>query len=236
MKIIDEKGRLFGKINLIDFLAIIFLLSLTPVFYFGYKIATKKPAVIVGAPKAEPAPLIIKKNTVEVEFNFDLRRLDPQTVSLMVAGDKEIDENGQTIGEIISLEKFEPQLYYFSMGATTQKIVDPVLKHAVATLRLRVESKHEDEVYYKDKRIKYDSGIDFITDKYQVEAFYIPPTPPPKKVDLMSTEREMAALWKEIDFMKNEEISWLFERVDNIEMFLKSSGLKIRSKDDKKKR
>lgn len=43
MKIIDEKGRLFGKINLIDFLAVLFLLSLTPMFYFGYKIYSKKP-------------------------------------------------------------------------------------------------------------------------------------------------------------------------------------------------
>lgn len=32
MKIIDEKGRLFGKINVIDFLVILFVVSLLPMF------------------------------------------------------------------------------------------------------------------------------------------------------------------------------------------------------------
>lgn len=38
MKLIDEKGRLFGKINVIDFLVILSLISLTPMLYYGYKI------------------------------------------------------------------------------------------------------------------------------------------------------------------------------------------------------
>lgn len=45
MKIIDEKGRLFGKINLIDFMVIVFFLCLTPMFWFGYKIFTKAPTL-----------------------------------------------------------------------------------------------------------------------------------------------------------------------------------------------
>ena len=44
MKIIDQKGRLLGKINVIDFLAIIFFLSFVPMFYFGYKNLHKKPS------------------------------------------------------------------------------------------------------------------------------------------------------------------------------------------------
>lgn len=43
MKIIDEKGRLFGKINIIDFLVILFLLCILPGFYFGYQILTERP-------------------------------------------------------------------------------------------------------------------------------------------------------------------------------------------------
>ncbi len=42
MKIIDEKGILFGKINVIDFLVVIFFLALIPMFYFGYKLYTKR--------------------------------------------------------------------------------------------------------------------------------------------------------------------------------------------------
>lgn len=50
MKIINEQGMVgFGKyrINIIDLLVCIFLLSLTPMFWFGYKLSTKKPPVPV---------------------------------------------------------------------------------------------------------------------------------------------------------------------------------------------
>lgn len=36
IKIIDERGKLFGIINAMDFLVILFLFFLTPMFYFGY--------------------------------------------------------------------------------------------------------------------------------------------------------------------------------------------------------
>lgn len=38
MAIIDKRGFIFGKINLIDFLVILFIVCLTPMFWFGYKI------------------------------------------------------------------------------------------------------------------------------------------------------------------------------------------------------
>lgn len=44
--IVEEKGRLFSKIKIIDLLTILFLLGLTPMFYFSYRlIIQKKPAV-----------------------------------------------------------------------------------------------------------------------------------------------------------------------------------------------
>lgn len=58
MKIIDEKGRLFGKINVIDFLVIFILFCLVPMFYFGYKILTKKTIVIT--PELEEVILKVK--------------------------------------------------------------------------------------------------------------------------------------------------------------------------------
>lgn len=41
MKFIDSKGRLFGWCNVIDFLAVIFILSLSYCLYLGYKIFIK---------------------------------------------------------------------------------------------------------------------------------------------------------------------------------------------------
>ena len=46
--IIDDKGMLniFGwRINIIDFLVLLFVLCLTPAFYFGWKIMTKSQEV-----------------------------------------------------------------------------------------------------------------------------------------------------------------------------------------------
>lgn len=42
MKIIDENGRLFKSINVIDAVVVVFLLSLIPVFYFGYRVYKEK--------------------------------------------------------------------------------------------------------------------------------------------------------------------------------------------------
>ncbi len=42
MKIVDEKGRLFGKINVIDFLVVLFLACLIAMFYFGYITINKR--------------------------------------------------------------------------------------------------------------------------------------------------------------------------------------------------
>lgn len=47
MKFIDEKGRLFGKWNIIDFLVVIFILCLTPMGYYAWKLC-KAPKTTIG--------------------------------------------------------------------------------------------------------------------------------------------------------------------------------------------
>ncbi len=37
--LIDTKGRLFGKVNIIDFIVLLFLIGLIPMLYYGYKLA-----------------------------------------------------------------------------------------------------------------------------------------------------------------------------------------------------
>ncbi len=51
IKIIDDKGMLFGKINIIDFMVIFLLLfTILPMFYYGYK--------LYKMPKYQPSPSI----------------------------------------------------------------------------------------------------------------------------------------------------------------------------------
>lgn len=144
MKIIDDKGRLFGLINLVDFLVLLFLLAMMPTLYFGYKIMTQKPVV------QEPFGDDIK----EIQLNCRLIRLEPDVAELISVGDKEIDGKGRIIGEIIGLDASEP---YKEEAA---------LKQRAAALRLKGQLKGCD-IYYKDKAIDSGLNIDFETDKYK---------------------------------------------------------------------
>ena len=84
MKIIDEKGRLCGKINVIDFLAILFLFCLTPIFYLWYKISQHNQKPILDEPKA----------STDVDLYCKFIKVNPEIPKLIAIGDKEIDENG----------------------------------------------------------------------------------------------------------------------------------------------
>ena len=173
MRIIDEKGRLFGKINLIDFLVILLLLFLMPVFYFGYKLVNKKPVIES-----------LKKEFIEIETDCTLIKLEPEVLKVISIGDKEQDESGQVIGEIISLGQSEPYRYEFDIGGE-QKITeeDPVLKQVEARLKLMAEVK-EDKPYYKDREIRVGLPFEFKTDKYTLNAI------PIKKKEFIETEMD----------------------------------------------
>ena len=158
MKLIDEKGRLFGKINVIDFLVVLFLLCLMPMFYFGYKIMTKKP--MVEAPQ--------KREFVEIIIDCRFIKLKPEVLDAILVGDKELDENGQVIGQIVSLGESKPYMLEFSIGKGQKMVIeDVILKQIEAKVKLKVEVK-KDKLYYKDKVIKIASPLDFKTNKYSL--------------------------------------------------------------------
>ena len=159
MKIIDDRGKLFGKINVIDFASILFLLSLVPMFYFGYKILTDKPRVITRG-----------KVFIETEIDCQLIKIKPELVNIISIGDKELNENGETIGEIVSLGKSMLYKYEFDIGQN-QKIIkeDPILKQIEARLRLKVEVKKE-KPFYKDREIRIGSPLEFKANNFAITA------------------------------------------------------------------
>lgn len=160
MKIIDDKGRLFNKLNVIDFLAIIFLLSLSPMFYFGYKLYHSQP-------DAETP----KKQFIEIELDFIFKNIHPEVLNLIAAGDKEIGNDKEVVGEILTLGKAMPFNYEVVIGSDKKVITDSVLKDLPATLRIKAEVK-QNNLYYKDRIVTNSSPIDFVTDKYRLAAFY----------------------------------------------------------------
>ena len=163
MKIIDEKGRLFGKINVIDFFVILFLFCLAPMFYFGFKIFTKKPVPVQEE----------KRDFVDIEILCNFIRLMSEDAKLVAIGDKEVDENGALMGQIIWLGEVKPYKHKFDIGiGNVQTIEDSTLKELPVRLKLNVETK-DGSVYYKDKKITLDSPIDFKTEKYTLIALPI---------------------------------------------------------------
>lgn len=160
---IDEKGRLFGKINVIDFLVILFFISLFPIFYFSYNSYSARRRTEINE-QSEKAVFI------KLEISCEFAMLDPEIVKLIAVGDKELDENNEVIGEIIWVGEARQQQYKLDIKAKEKLIqTDPFLKNV--SIRLRVKAKiKNDTIYYKDRQIAVNSPIIFRTDKYTLEA------------------------------------------------------------------
>lgn len=110
-----------------------------------------------------------ERKFIEIKLNFIFNKLEPKILDLISVGDKEIDENGQVIGEILYLGKAEPFTYEINInGDKKLTIEDPIFKKILATLKIKAELR-QNMLYYKDKQILLNSPIDFKTDKYQVE-------------------------------------------------------------------
>ncbi|HDZ77092.1 MAG TPA: DUF4330 domain-containing protein, partial [Candidatus Omnitrophica bacterium] len=159
MKIIDEKGRLFGKINIIDFLVIVVFVCILPMFYYGYKIFSKQSTQTVDDPKV----------FTEIERYCKFIELEPEDLGLIIKGDKEIGEDGNIIGEIVWVGEPESYFYILDLGSGETIIKEDFnLKELLVKLKLRVGIRGGDTVYYKDKRFVVNSPIEFTTDKYSL--------------------------------------------------------------------
>jgi len=217
MKILDAQGRLFGKINVIDFLALMFLVSLTPMFYFGYKIVNKKPQ----APQAQEFP-VVPKAIIETEFDFTFTKLDSHTAKLIAIGDKEIDKSGQIIGEIISVGRLKPLTYEIDLGSGLKSTKeDPALKQIPVTLRIKAEVK-DNSLYYKDKPLKAATLIDFHSNKYTAQAIFMPVGISTIEKTIPSlTSDAIKAMIEQKTTVLNQEINLLRNKIDLLETFLK---------------
>lgn len=164
MRIIDEKGRLFEKINVIDFAVIVFLLSLTPMFYFGYKILNYRSSVGTDQKHQEN----IREDFVEIKISARFVKLSPDILERISAGDKEKDKDGNVIGEIVSIGWFSPYEREIELGEDKKLInKDASLKQADVVLRVNAQLRDKN-IYYKDRQIVENGMLEFSTEKYSV--------------------------------------------------------------------
>jgi len=178
MKVIDEKGRLFGKINIIDFFVIIFLVSLIPMFYFGYRLSNAKKLAqrALEAQRALGAQQV--KKFVKIEIFGNLIEVPPYLLKSITIGDKETNEKGEGIGEITWIGEPGPFKYTYNLGEDENAILkkieleDPELKQLLVKFNLMAEVRGAD-LYHNGQIIKLVSPFVFKTYKYSVKVMPI---------------------------------------------------------------
>lgn len=159
MKIIDEKGRVFGKINVIDFLVVLFLVFLTPMFYFGYKILSTKKADIKKEEKI-----------IQVEVRFPNVLLE--VANVIKEGDVARDSAGDVKGTLIKIVTNESPKSYLLDVKDNKFVIIPnpysQSRDVVSILDLKYTEENR-LLYFSGYVIKIGSPILFSTDLYDVQ-------------------------------------------------------------------
>lgn len=94
MKIVNEKGRVFGVINIIDLLVLIFLVLLIPMVFYWFKLA-KNPEEVIGK----------KAGYCRIEARFD--NIPSEVAQAVKEGDYEKNRNGNVCRKVISVVRDE---------------------------------------------------------------------------------------------------------------------------------
>ena len=157
MKLIDENGRIFGKMNIIDLLVILFILSFLPVFFFGYKLTAGKQRLFQK-----------KKEYIEVEIPCSILFLKKDTMDLIKIGDKSFDNDGVQLGEIVWIGQPHSQRRSFEVGVNDQITVeDPALETLPVKIRIKAEIR-DNALYFREHRILVEQPFQFTTQNYNI--------------------------------------------------------------------
>ncbi|MFH1698111.1 MAG: DUF4330 family protein [Candidatus Omnitrophota bacterium] len=157
MKIIDDKGRLFGRINVIDFIAILVLIAIIPMLFLGYKIFTQNPKIEA-------------RQYFEQEINCNFIKLKPEIISLISIGDRVLDQTGQDIGQILWIGEVKPYQFSVDLGENKKRIIkDQFLKQVHMKVKLKTYIK-ENNIYFNGHKLSYNDNFTLNTGKYTVTA------------------------------------------------------------------
>jgi len=172
MKLIDEKGRLFGKINIIDLLIVITLIYTGSVFYtkgkklkkLEYnKVASGNVAIgnnvntFVSTDTSFSPP---QCSVVDLYLTIKFGGYNSAITNAVSIGDKKEDDPFVRIKEIISIKPFQI--------LSASGIIDhPELKNIVVRMAVRA-SKINDKFYYDKMALKIGSQFLFKSDRYDM--------------------------------------------------------------------
>lgn len=156
-KIIDQKGRIFGTINVIDLSVILVLLSFIPIVFIGYK-------VILGG-KAE--------DTKWVSVRIKLTEIDPEFSDVISKGDVEKDSFGKTIGKLASISSVKASKVWVIADNKMLTTIDHPVKKDILVDADILCTRQGRIFYYKSVPVKIGSTIIFATDLYNLSGLII---------------------------------------------------------------
>ena len=158
MKLIDEKGRLFGKINIVDFSIILLFLIIIPTFFYIYEVLGERPTRV-------------PHTWIKVEVvTFTI----PEIAELFRPGDVLYDEFGNVDGKLLKILK-KDQAY----ANRLKDVIDNRYRHRIPVfleLELSCTQSMKNEAWYY-KRTPLELGLEgsfvFGTGKYSIRCFTI---------------------------------------------------------------
>lgn len=162
MRFIDEKGKVFGKVNLIDFLVILFLIGLVPVFYFGDKVLSRKEVV---------------KDFKKVPVQIKCASIMPELADVFREGDVIEDSDGNAMGflkkiisnkvsEIFTINQFNVRNDEYFL------VPNPSGKDVVCLVEL-ICTEDKGSLYFNRYPVKVGCNIILGTDNYNIQGVII---------------------------------------------------------------
>lgn len=171
MVIIDKSGRIFGKINILDFFALLFLAGLIPAAGFVIKVVNLKPPLPdaqIFPQNPEPDENKITEETIEIMADCLFEESSSVSINALAVGDKEINAKGETVAEIISLGKARSNLFRYNVNSDGRLLKDTAPQNQMfVLLKLKTTAK-VDFLYFKGQPLFHGSLIVFETKKYTV--------------------------------------------------------------------
>lgn len=170
-KIIDQRGRLFGLINVIDLFAILFLLSFIPILYFGYKVIVAEKVSKPTRPYVDIALQDPKAEWVSVQIK--VTDMEPELVKFISQGDIEKDFWGKTIGRLTNVSIIRPSKTLVLADNRILSVAEhPIKKEMLIDMDILCLNK-DDGFYYKNERLAVGSVLEFKSKYYILSSIIV---------------------------------------------------------------
>ena len=158
LKIIDGTGRLFGKINIIDFFVILCLISFLAVSLFWYTLSANEKNML-------------DKRWISVQVRF--LEIDPGFNKMIKQGDCEKDLFGKIVGNIVNIVSTKPSKVWVVIDNKMFSTIDhPEKTDLIVDVKLLCTMR-DGAYYYKTFPIKVGNNIVFTTDIYTIQGLIV---------------------------------------------------------------